>query len=121
MTTKMIESLIDKKKVEINKLANEISDLMDKLVFQDEGFKEIDSIIKIKTGRKKSDSKEIPIKEGRKYWTEDFVDEDNGEVISIERSELVAINGKRVDRLGRPVKVYAQLVEISSEKKAWEN
>jgi len=46
-----LESLINKKKVEINKLATEISDLMDKLVFQDEGFKEVDSVIKLKTGR----------------------------------------------------------------------
>lgn len=32
----------------------------------------------------------------RRHWIEDFVDEDNGEVISIERSELLKVNGKWV-------------------------
>ena len=27
-------------------------------------------------------------------WVEDFVDEDNGEVVSIERNEVIAVDGK---------------------------
>ncbi len=98
-------SSLEQKKKEITKLATEISDLMDKQVFEEKGFIEVDKIIKIKTGRR--------------TWTEDFVDEDSGEVISIDRSELVSINGKRVDRLGRAVHVIARLIEVSSEKKVW--
>lgn len=115
-----ISSLIEQKKKEIAKLSTEISDLMDKQIFEEKGFVEVDEIIKIKTGRKKSDVKEIKIKEGRRTWIEDFIDEDYGEVVSIERSELVSINGKRVDRLGRAVHVIARLVEVSSEKKVWD-
>mgnify|MGYP003603946453 FL=1 len=30
-------------------------------------------------------------------WVEDFVDEDNGEVVSVERNEVIAIDGKPSD------------------------
>ena len=113
-------SLIEQKKKEIAKLASEISDLMDKQIFEQEGFVEVDEVLKIKNGRKKSDVKEIKIKEGRRIWTEDLIDEYTGDYISIERSEVVSINGKRVDRFGRAVHVIAQLVEVISEKKAWD-
>jgi hypothetical protein len=113
-------SLIEKKKKQIEKLAIEISDLMDKQIFEEKGFIEVDEIIKIKIGRKKSDVKEIKIKAGHRTWTEDFIDEDSGEIVSIEMSELVSVNGKRVDRLGRAVHVISRLIEVSSEKKAWD-
>jgi len=37
---------------------------------------------------------------GRKHWKEDFIDEDSGEVITVDRSEICTINGKSCDKFG---------------------
>lgn len=37
-------------------------------------------------------------------YLEDFIDEDTGEVVSVERRQIIKINGKLVDRNGKPVK-----------------
>jgi hypothetical protein len=38
-----------------------------------------------------------------KVWTEHFVDEDNGEIVSIERDMIVKRDGVQFDHLGRPI------------------
>lgn len=54
-------------------------------------------------GYKKTFEKEVNLGTKRKpkmviatigMWLEDFVDEDNGEVVSIERNEVIAVDGK---------------------------
>ena len=42
----------------------------------------------------------------RKNWIEDFVDEDSGEVVSIERSYIIAVNGQKTDRFGKPLQYH---------------
>lgn len=79
---------IQKNKEKILKLVNENIDLEYKL--------------KLK-GYKKTFEKEVNLGTKRKpkmviatfgMWLEDFVDEDNGEVVSIERNEVIAVDGK---------------------------
>ena len=57
-------------------------------------------------GYKKTFEKEVNLGTKRKpkitiatfgMWVEDFVDEDNGEVVSVERNEVIAIDGKPSD------------------------
>ena len=64
----------------------------------------IDLAYKLKLkGYKKTFEKEVNLGTKRKpkmiiatfgMWLEDFVDEDNGEVVSIERNEVIAVDGK---------------------------
>lgn len=118
--SKRIERMIQRRKQLIDKLASEVSDLTDQLAFRTNGYREEEKVFAIKTGRKKSDIKEVPVIEGREYWLEDFIDEDNGSVVTLERSRLVSINGKRVDMSGRPLRIVARLVEEVHNKRAWE-
>ena len=37
-------------------------------------------------------------------WFEDFIDEANGNVVSVERTKIVKINGNLVDCIGKPIK-----------------
>lgn len=120
MKQSTIEVLIQKKKEQIAILAEEISLLTDQKLFTDKMYYEDDGTITVKTGRKKADIKTFNVKLGKLKWTEDFVDEDSGEVISIERSTLAAINGKRTDMLGRQVKIIAELHEVNADKFPWE-
>ena len=67
----------------------------------------IDLAYKLKLkGYKKTFEKEVNLGTKRKpkmtiatfgMWVEDFVDEDNGEVVSVERNEVIAIDGKPSD------------------------
>lgn len=64
----------------------------------------IDLAYKLKLkGYKKTFEKEVNLGTKRKpkmiiatfgRWLEDFIDEDNGEVVSIERNEVIAVDGK---------------------------
>ena len=64
----------------------------------------IDLAYKLKLkGYKKTFEKEVNLGTKRKpkmiiatfgMWLEDFVDEDNGEVVSIEKNEVIAVDGK---------------------------
>lgn len=119
--SKKVADLIAKKKQQIQELANEISVLMERQVFESKGFIEKDEVVKIKTGRKKTDFIEYNIKAGFETWVEDFVDEDNGTVVSIDRSQRVSINGKRTNPFGKSIeKIEARLYEVYSEKPVWE-
>lgn len=40
----------------------------------------------------------------RVYWSEAFVDEDSGEVIDIQRSTIIEVDGKKSNRWGIPIK-----------------
>jgi len=67
----------------------------------------IDLAYKLKLkGYKKTFEKEVNLGTKRKpkmtiatfgMWVEDFVDEDNGEVVSVERNEVIAVDGKPSD------------------------
>lgn len=70
--------------------------------------------LKLKT-YKKTHEKEVNIGTKRKpnnaivtfgMWLEYFVDEDNGEVVSIERNEVIAVNGNPSDGY-RLIKYYS--------------
>jgi len=119
--SKKISELIEKRKREINSITKELLVLMDREVFENENFIEVDEVIKIKTGRKKTDFIEYKIKVGYRTWVEDFVDEDTGEVVSIDRRERVSINGKRANRFGKSIeRIDARLYEVFSDKPIWE-
>jgi len=113
MTTKKIEKEIEIKTKLIEKVASEISELKRLLDFSDKGYKEDFEDIFLKNGRKKE---KINAKVGRIHWTEDFIDEENGEVVSIERSKLVSIDGIWVDRFGFEKKIVAELHEITEKE-----
>ena len=81
---------IQKNKKKIVSLLNQNIDLEYKLKLKLKGYK-------------KTFKKEVNLGTKRKpkmviatfgMWLEDFVDEDNGEVVSIERNEVIAVDGK---------------------------
>lgn len=93
MTRKEIQDKISANKVEINKLRAENSELIiQNLLLCDEtqwySEQEVDVIIR---KRPKQSEKRL---HGYIHWKEDFKDEDTEEVITIERCELVRVNGE---------------------------
>lgn len=78
-----IEVTIQQLKKECKELQKEDMLLSDKHQWYKEEMREV--------GRGK---KKKTILEGRIYWNEDFIDEDTGSVITIERSRAVKVDGE---------------------------
>lgn len=90
MTRNQIERKIKAKEAKITSLQKELIQLeRDNLMFCDkyQWFTE-----KEETSGRGKRVKTVLI--GRVHWLEDFIDEDNGEIISIERSRVVKREGK---------------------------
>lgn len=115
--SKRIEALIAKKREKIKELTAQIAELINENVLKSKSFVEISEVRKVKVNGKKV---ELTLMVGYRTWKEDFVDEDSGEVVTIDRKEMVAINGVRVDPFYRKLSVVSELVERSAEKTIWE-
>jgi hypothetical protein len=90
---KTIKNLIDKKKSKIQSLKLEIIELnKEEALLSDkyQQFTEVEEEILVYGRPKKYETKLM----GRIHWKEDFIDEDTGDVITIDRSRLVRINGE---------------------------
>ena len=114
-----IDDLIKKRQREIESIGKELQSLLEQKTFNDKGFVERDEVVKEKTGRKKADFIEYKIKAGFRTWKEDFVDEDTGQVLTIDRQERVSINGKLVDPFGRAKTVEVRIYYQSSDIPVW--
>lgn len=93
VTRKEIEDLITAKKETIQQFKKEIIELnRQALLISDEEqwFTEEKEIVTECEGRKK---RKVEKMVGRINWNEDFKDEDTGEVITIERSQVVKMDG----------------------------
>ena len=81
---------IENRELKIKSLKNEITELeRENLLFSDKNqwFVEQEEVF-ISRRPKKTEIKLV----GRVFWNENFVDEDNGEVIQIERNMIVRLN-----------------------------
>lgn len=97
---KINNKAIDKLKIKIAKnlkrikqIENENYDLKIK-IFKNQGYSEHTEV-----------NKKTSITCGAISWTEDFLDEDTGEVVSIVRKDIVTINGEIIDKSKRGNKV----------------
>lgn len=93
MTRQEIEQAIVARGIEIKRLENEIRELTKQsllLCDETQWFTEKEEDVKISKRPKKFEKKLM----GRIHWNEDFVDGDTGEVVTIERSQLVRVDGK---------------------------
>lgn len=94
VTRKEIETMIQAKKEAIKTLNTEIIELnKQSLLLSDEKqwFTEKMETVTYRENRKKVSVEKLI---GRIYWNEDFRDGDTGEVITIELSEVVRVNGQ---------------------------
>jgi hypothetical protein len=94
ITRKEIEALMQAKKEAINTLKREINDLYYQSLLlsdEDQWFIEKMETITYRENRKKVKVQKLI---GRIHWNENFKDEDTGEVITIERSQPVRVDGK---------------------------
>ncbi len=90
-----LEAKIESKKSQIEKLESEIIELTkETLLLSDEKqwFVEKEETRVISKRPKKEETLLV----GRIYWKEDFGDEDTGDVVTVERSEVVRENGEWV-------------------------
>lgn len=94
----LLQKKIDANISKIKRLANENIYLQDKINTSGKYKEEHQTF-----GRGK---KKVTKFVGRKYWKEDFKDEDSGEAITIERSRIVRIDGKIVDEFGNEIEYY---------------
>ena len=88
-----INKMIDAKIEKIKQLKTEITELSrESILLSDkhQQFTEKEEEVLICGRPKKYETKLI----GRIHWKEDFIDEDTGDVITIDRSQIVRINGK---------------------------
>lgn len=91
------EDLIKKKKLQIKQLENEIIDCtMEKLKVS--GFVET---VETHSYRERGVRKRKQVIVGWETWVEDFVDEDTGRVVSIERTRRCSINNVPLDKKGQ--------------------
>lgn len=94
MNRKELEQAIVDKKEKILIFKKEIAELTKEgLLLSDEEqwFTEKIELVTIRDGRKKTKVKKLI---GRVHWKEDFTDEATGEIITIERSQPVRIDGE---------------------------
>jgi len=93
VTRKQIEALIASKKQTIQQFKTDIIQLeRQALLMSDEEqwFTEENEMVTEKDGRKKNRVERLI---GRVHWNENFKDESTGEVITIERSQVVRVDG----------------------------
>ena len=93
VTRKQIEALIASKKQTIQQFKTDIIQLeRQALLMSDEEqwFTEENEMVTEKDGRKKNRVERLI---GRVHWNENFKDESTGEVITIERSQIVRVDG----------------------------
>lgn len=89
-TRKQICKIIDKKRATIQKLKQELQELKkEEMLLSDEQQWYKEEKREVGRGKKKK-----TILEGRIYWKEDFIDEGTGNVITIERSRAVRVDGE---------------------------
>lgn len=95
-TRKQITKAIEAKFEKIKTLKAEIIELRkEDLLLNDkkQQFTEKDEEVLISGRPKKYETRLV----GRIHWKEDFVDEDNGSVITIDRSQVVRVNGEWIN------------------------
>lgn len=80
------------------KLHNQMNDLQDALNRSQDYRERMEDV---KEGRRK-----VQKLIGRRYWTEEFIDEGGGEFIFVERSEICSINGQPCDMFGNLLEYY---------------
>ncbi len=88
-----LEALIQSKKDAIETLKEEIIELRKETILlsdEKQWFKEEMETITYRENRKKVSVDKLV---GRRYWNEDFMDEDTKEVITIERCQVVRVDG----------------------------
>lgn len=93
-TRRKIEAAINKKKEAIKSLKNEIVELGHEwylLSDREQQFVEQMETITRRENRKKVTEEKLI---GKVTWKEDFIDEDTGKTFSIERCQIVRINGE---------------------------
>jgi hypothetical protein len=93
-----MEALIAKKKQQIEALEDEIIDCMDAANLAN-GYWEQTATI----GKGKEAVKRLV---GYKQWIENFIDEDTGNIIPIERNVICRIDGFPADRWGRIIRKH---------------
>lgn len=89
-----IEALIVLKKETIKQYKSEIIELERELLMMSDSeqwYSENMTTVIEKDGRKKNKVERLI---GRVHWNEDFKDESTGEIITIERSQVVKVDGK---------------------------
>ena len=91
------ENLIEKKKLQIKQLENEIIDCtMEK--YKASGFVET---VETHSYRERGVRKRKQVIVGWETWMEDFVDEDTGQVVSVQRTRRCSINNIPFDKRGQ--------------------
>ena len=94
MTREIIKNKIDETIEKINFYKAELEKLeKENLLFSDEQqwFVEKEEEVKFRQNRKVVTENKLI---GRVFWKEHFVDEDSGELIEIERNQIIRENGK---------------------------
>jgi len=102
MKTEELEAKIKANELQLKRLFNENIDLRDEINISGKYSEKEETFIFGKGKSKRSETFLI----GRRHWTETFKDEDTGERIDIERSEICRVNGKPSDCTGRSVEKY---------------
>jgi hypothetical protein len=94
MTREQLWDSIREKQRQINSLHEEITELYRQTLLlcdEKQRFEEKEEVFIVRENRKKVSKKHLM---GRIYWNEDFKDGDTGEIITIQRSQLVRKDGE---------------------------
>lgn len=93
MTRAEINAKIAEKREQVRAINSEITALQKEALMlcdEEQWYKEEDEVFTISKRPKKTETKRV----GRIYWLQNFIDESNGNILPIERSEIVKINGE---------------------------